>query len=72
MERGRPLPLIDIVHYLYAVLESGLDIRSDLQRWQRDGLVQVLDLLYKKTGAKVYNQLREHAEAVEAGQRRLL
>jgi len=72
MERGRPLPLIDIVHYLYAVLGSGLDIRSDLQRWQRDGLVQVLDLLYKKTGIKVYNQLREHAEAVGAGQRRLL
>ena len=72
MERGRPLPLIDIVHYLYAVLESGLDIRSDLQRWQRDGLAQVLDLLYKKTGIKVYNQLREHAEAVGAGQRRLL
>lgn len=72
MERGRPLPLIDIVHYLYDVLESGLDIRSDLQRWQRDGLIQVLDLLYKKTGVKVYNQLREHAEAVGAGQRRLL
>jgi len=72
VERGRSIPLIDIVHYLYAVLESGLDIRSDLQRWQRDGLVQVLDLLYKKTGAKVYNQLREHAQAVGAGKRRLL
>lgn len=72
MERGHPMPLIDIVHYLYAVLESSQDIRSDLQRWQRDGLVQVLDLLYKKTGVRVYNQLREHAEAVGAGQRGLL
>lgn len=72
MERGRPLPLIDIVHYLYAFLERGLDIRPELERWRRDGLVQVLDLLYKKTGVKVYDRLREHAEAVGAGQRRLM
>jgi hypothetical protein len=72
MERGRPLPLIDVVHYLYAVLESGLDIRPELERWRRDGLVQVLDLLYKKTGVKVYDRLCEHAEAVGAGQRRLV
>jgi len=72
IERGRPLPLIDVVHYLYAVLESGLDIRPELERWRQDGLVQVLDLLYKKTGVKVYDRLREHAEAVGAGQRRLL
>jgi hypothetical protein len=72
MEKGRPLFLIDIVHYLYAVLESGLDIRPELERWRRDGLVQVLDLLYKKIGVKVYDRLREHAEAVGAGQRRLM
>lgn len=72
MERGHPLPLIDAVHYLYAVLESGLDIRPELERWRRDGLVQVLDLLYKKTGVKVYDRLREHAEAAGAGQRRLM
>ena len=72
MERSRPLPLIDIIHYLYAVLESGMDIRPDLERWQRDGLTQVLDLLYKKTGVKNYDRLREHAEAVGTGQRRLV
>ncbi|MCL0078797.1 hypothetical protein M1O56_03930 [Dehalococcoidia bacterium] len=72
MERGRSLPLIDIVHYLYAVLESGLDIRPELERWRHDGLVQVLDLLYKKTGIKAYDHLREHAEAIRTGQRRLL
>ncbi|MCL4459197.1 MAG: DUF1156 domain-containing protein [Chloroflexi bacterium] len=72
IERGRPLPLIDVVHYLYSVLESGLDIRPELERWRRDGLVQVLDLLYKKTGVRVYDRLREHAEAVGAGQRRLM
>lgn len=72
IERGRSLALIDIVHYLYAVLESGLDIRPELERWRRDGLVQVLDLLYRKTGTKVYDRLREHAEAVGAGQRRLV
>jgi hypothetical protein len=32
----------------------------------------VLDLLYKKTGVKVYDRLHEHAEAVGAGQRRLM
>ncbi|MCL0097127.1 DUF1156 domain-containing protein [Dehalococcoidia bacterium] len=72
MERGRSLPLIDIVHYLYAVFKSGLDIRPELERWRHDGLVQVLDLLYKKTGIKAYDHLREHAEAVRTGQRRLL
>jgi len=71
IERGRPLPLIDVVHYLYAVMESGLDIRPELERWRRDGLVQVLDLLYKKMGVKAYDRLREHAEAVGTGQRRL-
>jgi hypothetical protein len=72
IERGRPLPLIDVVHYLYAVMESGLDVRPELERWRRDGLVQVLDLLYKKSGVKVYDRLREHAEAVGVGQRRLV
>jgi hypothetical protein len=72
IERERPLPLIDVVHYLHAVLESGLDIRPELERWWRDGLAQVLDLLYKKTGVKVYDRLREHAEAVGIGHRRLM
>ena len=72
IDRERPLPLIDIDHYLYEVLEIGLDIRPELERWRRDGLVQVLDLLYKKTGVKAYDRLREHAEAVGVGQRRLL
>lgn len=72
IDKGHDLPLIDIAHYLYAVMESGLDVRPELERWQRDGLVQVLDLLYKKTAVKAYDRLREHAEAVGIGQRRLL
>ena len=72
MERGRPIPLIDIVHYLYAILKSEMDIRPELERWGTSGLVEVLDLLGKKTGDKTYDQLREDAENVVAGQRMLL
>ena len=59
MERDRDLPLIDIVHYLYATYQSGQPVQWSLGRWTRDELVAVLEHLYRKSGDRGWRSLAE-------------
>lgn len=66
IEKGDSLPLIDLVHYLYAVYESGKPVQKDLARLGKREMVPVLGLLHKKTGDRIYAKLAEMAGQVLA------